>query len=397
MTGKKTVAQLNVRDRRVLVRVDFNVPLDENSHITNDRRIVAALPTIRNIIERGGKAILLSHLGRPKAGRDPKLSLAPAAVRLGELLHKPVQMAPDCIGSAVETMSRQLGAGEVLMLENTRFHKGEEKNDPAFVAELAGLGDLYVNDAFGAAHRRHASTYGIPDRLGAGKRVIGFLIEKELKFLGDALERPARPFAAILGGAKVSDKIAVIENLLRKADLVLIGGAMAYTFFLAQGRKIGKSLCEKGQIHLAAQLLAQAPSKLILPVDTLIASEISDTAATEVTSDAIPDDKEGLDIGPRTIELYREKIDDAKTVVWNGPMGVFEKKPFQNGTRAVAEALARITARGATTIVGGGDSASALEQFHLADKVTHVSTGGGASLEFMEGRGFECLDILDAL
>ncbi len=396
MTGKKTVAQLNVRDRRVLVRVDFNVPLDENSHITNDRRIVAALPTIRNIIERGGKAILLSHLGRPKAGRDPKLSLAPAAVRLGELLHKPVQMAPDCIGSAVETMSRQLGAGEVLMLENTRFHKGEEKNDPAFVAELAGLGDLYVNDAFGAAHRRHASTYGIPDRLGAGKRVIGFLIEKELKFLGDALERPARPFAAILGGAKVSDKIAVIENLLRKADLVLIGGAMAYTFFLAQGRKIGKSLCEKGQIHLAAQLLAQAPSKLILPVDTLIASEISDTAATEVTSDAIPDDKEGLDIGPRTIELYREKIDDAKTVVWNGPMGVFEKKPFQNGTRAVAEALARITARGATTIVGGGDSASALEQFHLADKVTHVSTGGGASLEFMEGRGFECLDILDA-
>ena len=397
MTGKKTVAQLNVRDRRVLVRVDFNVPLDENSHITNDRRIVAALPTIRNIIERGGKAILLSHLGRPKAGRDPKLSLAPAAVRLGELLHKPVQMAPDCIGSAVETMSRQLGAGEVLMLENTRFHKGEEKNDPAFVAELAGLGDLYVNDAFGAAHRRHASTYGIPDRLGAGKRVIGFLIEKELKFLGDALERPARPFAAILGGAKVSDKIAVIENLLRKADLVLIGGAMAYTFFLAQGRKIGKSLCEKGQIHLAAQLLAQAPSKLILPVDTLIASEISDTAATEVTSDAIPDDKEGLDIGPRTIELYRDKIDDAKTVVWNGPMGVFEKKPFQNGTRAVAEALARITARGATTIVGGGDSASALEQFHLADKVTHVSTGGGASLEFMEGRGFECLDILDAL
>ncbi len=397
MTGKKTVAQLNVRDRRVLVRVDFNVPLDENSHITNDRRIVAALPTIRNIIERGGKAILLSHLGRPKAGRDPKLSLAPAAVRLGELLHKPVQMAPDCIGSAVETMSRQLGAGEVLMLENTRFHKGEEKNDPAFVAELAGLGDLYVNDAFGAAHRRHASTYGIPDRLGAGKRVIGFLIEKELKFLGDALERPARPFVAILGGAKVSDKIAVIENLLRKADLVLIGGAMAYTFFLAQGRKIGKSLCEKGQIHLAAQLLAQAPSKLILPVDTLIASEISDTAATEVTSDAIPDDKEGLDIGPRTIELYREKIDDAKTVVWNGPMGVFEKKPFQNGTRAVAEALARITARGATTIVGGGDSASALEQFHLADKVTHVSTGGGASLEFMEGRGFECLDILDAL
>ncbi len=397
MTGKKTVAQLNVRDRRVLVRVDFNVPLDENSHITNDRRIVAALPTIRNIIERGGKAILLSHLGRPKAGRDPKLSLAPAAVRLGELLHKPVQMAPDCIGSAVETMSRQLGAGEVLMLENTRFHKGEEKNDPAFVAELAGLGDLYVNDAFGAAHRRHASTYGIPDRLGAGKRVIGFLIEKELKFLGDAPERPARPFVAILGGAKVSDKIAVIENLLRKADLVLIGGAMAYTFFLAQGRKIGKSLCEKGQIHLAAQLLAQAPSKLILPVDTLIASEISDTAATEVTSDAIPDDKEGLDIGPRTIELYREKIDDAKTVVWNGPMGVFEKKPFQNGTRAVAEALARITARGATTIVGGGDSASALEQFHLADKVTHVSTGGGASLEFMEGRGFECLDILDAL
>jgi phosphoglycerate kinase len=392
---KKTVAQLDVKNRRVLVRVDFNVPLDEAGKITDDRRITAALPTIRNIIDRGGKAILMSHLGRPKAGPEPKFSLKPAAVRLGELLGKPVKLAPDCIGPAVEEMVAQLAAGDVLVLENTRFHKGEEKNDPAFAQQLAKLGDLYVNDAFGTAHRQHASTYGVPEILGPSKRVIGFLIEKELKFLGEALDHPVRPFIAILGGAKVSDKIAVIENLLQKADEVLIGGAMAYTFFLAQGKKIGKSLAEKDKVSLAADLLAKAGGKLVLPMDNIAAAEISDTAATQVVQGNIPDDQEGLDIGPATIKIYTQKIRLAKTIVWNGPMGVFEKKPFQAGTRAVAEALAQITPNGALTIIGGGDSAAAIEQFGLAGKVTHVSTGGGASLEFLEGRGFPCIDILD--
>ncbi len=304
-------------------------------------------------------------------------------------------MADDCIGPAVAALANAMQPGEVLVLENTRFHKGEEKNDPVLAAELAKLGDLYVNDAFGTAHRQHASTFGVPAALGQGKRSIGFLIEKELKFLGHALEHPVRPFVAILGGAKVSYKIAVIENLLSKADTVLIGGAMAYTFFLAQGKKIGKSLCEKDKVGLAAELLAKAGGKLVLPVDTVVSDQISDTAQTQVVAGNIPDDKEGLDIGPATAELYRAKIAAAKTVVWNGPIGVFEKKPFQNGTRVVAEALASITGTGATTIIGGGDSAAAIEQFHLAEKVSHVSTGGGASLEFMEGKGFACLDILD--
>lgn len=393
--AKKTVSQLDVKNQRVLVRVDFNVPLNEQGQITDDRRIVAALPTIKSIIERGGKAILMSHLGRPKGGPEAKYSLKPTAIRLSELLKKPVKMADDCIGPAVAALANAMQPGEVLVLENTRFHKGEEKNDPVLAAELAKLGDLYVNDAFGTAHRQHASTFGVPAALGQGKRSIGFLIEKELKFLGHALEYPVRPFVAILGGAKVSDKIAVIENLLSKADTVLIGGAMAYTFFLAQGKKIGKSLCEKDKVGLAAELLAKADGKLVLPVDTVVSDQISDTAQTQVVAGNIPDDKEGLDIGPATAELYRAKIAAAKTVVWNGPMGVFEKKPFQNGTRVVAEALASITGTGATTIIGGGDSAAAIEQFHLAEKVSHVSTGGGASLEFMEGKGFACLDILD--
>ena len=392
---KKTVAQLDVKNRNVLVRVDFNVPLNEQGQITDNRRIVAALPTVKSIVERGGKAILMSHLGRPKGGPEAKYSLKPTAICLSELLKKPVKMADDCIGPAVTALTSAMQPGEILVLENTRFHKGEEKNDPALATELAKLGSLYVNDAFGTAHRKHASTFGVPAALGQGNCAIGFLIEKELKFLGQALEHPVRPFVAILGGAKVSDKIAVIENLLSKADTVLIGGAMAYTFFLAQGKKIGKSLCEKDKVGLAAELLAKAGGKLILPVDTVISDHISDTAQTQVVAGNIPDDKEGLDIGPATAELYRAKIAAAKTVVWNGPMGVFEKKPFQNGTRVVAEALASITSKGATTIIGGGDSAAAIEQFHLAEKVSHVSTGGGASLEFMEGKGFACLDILD--
>ncbi|NNM88411.1 MAG: phosphoglycerate kinase [Phycisphaerae bacterium] len=394
--AKKTVAQLEVRNQKVLVRVDFNVPLDEAGQITDDRRIVAALPTIRNIIERGGRAVLMSHLGRPKGGPEAKFSLRPVAVRLGELLKTKVAMGPDCVGPAVTALVNGMHNGDVVLLENTRFHKGEEKNDPVLAAELAALGQCYVNDAFGTAHRQHASTYGVAEKIGAGKRAIGFLIEKELQFLGEALEHPVRPFVAILGGAKVSDKIAVIENLLGKADCVLIGGAMAYTFFLAQGKKIGKSLCEKDKVELARKLLEAAGPKLILPVDNVIASEMTDDAVTGVVEGDIPDGMEGFDIGPRTTRLYESKLESARTVVWNGPMGVFEKKPFQAGTRAIANMLAKITTgHGAVTIIGGGDSAAAIEKFGLADKVSHVSTGGGASLEFMEGRGFACIEILD--
>jgi len=394
--AKKTVAQLDVKGKRVLVRVDFNVPLDENLQVTDDRRIVSALPTIKSIIDRGGKAILMSHLGRPKAGPEPKFSLKPAADRLAKLLGKPVTLAPDSIGDAVAKLVAAMHDGDVLLLENTRFYKAEEKNDPAHAQKIAQFGDLYVNDAFGTAHRQHASTYGVAEKLGPGKRAIGFLIEKELKFLGEALDHPQRPFVAILGGAKVSDKIAVIENLLSKADYVLIGGAMAYTFFLAQGKQIGNSLCEKDKVDLAKSLLAKAGGKLLLPVDNIIATEMTDTAQTRVVEGDIPAGMEGYDIGPKTIALYVDRIKAAKTVVWNGPMGVFEKLPFQAGTRAVAEALAQITTQNhAITIIGGGDSAAAIEEFGLADKVSHVSTGGGASLEFMEGKGFPCLDILD--
>jgi 3-phosphoglycerate kinase len=353
------------------------------------------LPTIRSIIDRGGKAILMSHLGRPKAGPEKKFSLKPAADVLSKLLGKPVKLAPDCVGEQAEKEVAGLKNGDVLLLENTRFHKEEEKNDAGFAGQLAKLGDLYVNDAFGTAHRQHASTYGVPEKLGAGKRAIGFLIEKELKFLGDALEHPHRPFIAILGGAKVSDKIAVIENLLAKADTILIGGAMAYTFFLAQGKTVGKSLSEKDKVELAKSLIAKAGGKLLLPVDTVISDKMTDDAQTQVVEGNIPAEMEGFDIGPKTAKLYAEKIKGAKTVVWNGPMGVFEKKPFVNGTRVVAEALAEATGRGATTIIGGGDSAAAIEDFGLAEKVSHVSTGGGASLEFLEGKGFPCIDILD--
>ncbi len=393
--SKKTVAQLDVTGKRVLVRVDFNVPLDENLNVTDDRRIRSALPTIKSIIDRGGKAILMSHLGRPKAGPEKKFSLKPAADVLAKLLGKPVTLAPDSVGPDVEKLVAAAQNGDVILLENTRFHKQEEKNDPAFSAQLAKLGDLYVNDAFGTAHRQHASTFGVAEILGPGKRTIGFLIEKELKFLGDALNKPARPFIAILGGAKVSDKIAVIENLLAKADFILIGGAMAYTFFLAQGKTVGGSLSEKDKVELAKSLLAKANGKILLPVDTVIATEMTDTAQTKVVEGDIPDGFQGFDIGPKTAALYAEKIKAAKTVVWNGPMGVFEKLPFINGTKVVAQALVDSTAKGAITIIGGGDSAAAIEDFGWAEKVSHVSTGGGASLEFLEGKGFPCLDILD--
>jgi phosphoglycerate kinase len=392
---KKTVADVDVKGKRVLMRVDFNVPL-EGSRITDDRRIAQALPTIKNVLDRGGRLILMSHLGRPKGGPEPKYSLKPAADRLGELLHKPVKFANESIGPEIEKQSRELKDGEVLLLENVRFHKEEEKNDPNFAQQLAKLGDVYINDAFGTAHREHASTFGVPQALQGKPRAIGYLIQKELKYLGDAVTKPARPFVAILGGAKVSDKINVIEQLLGKADTLLIGGAMAYTFFLAQGKEVGKSLVERDKVELAKSLLAKAGGKIKLPVDTVVSDKMTDDAVTKVVQGNIPADLEGFDIGPKTRELYKAEIAKAKTIVWNGPMGVFEKKPFAEGTRTVAQAVADATAKnGAVSIIGGGDSAAAIEQMGLAEKVSHVSTGGGASLEFLENGHFSTLDILD--
>ena len=393
--AKKTVSDVDVKGKRVLMRVDFNVPL-EGSRITDDRRITQALPTIKSVIDRGGRLVLMSHLGRPKGGPEAKYSLKPAADRLKELLHKDVKFTSDSIGPEVEKAVSELKDGDVLLLENLRFHKEEEKNDPNFAKQLAKLGDVYVNDAFGTAHREHASTFGAAQALAGKPRVIGALIQKELKFLGEAVSNPKRPFVAILGGAKVSDKINVIEQLLTKADTLLIGGAMAYTFFLAQGKEVGKSLVERDKVDLAKQLLAKAGGKIKLPVDNVIASEMTDTAATKIVEGNIPADMEGFDIGPKTRELYKAEIAKAKTIVWNGPMGVFEKKPFAEGTRQIAQAVADATSKnGAISVIGGGDSAAAVEQMGLSEKVSHVSTGGGASLEFLENGHFSTLDILD--
>jgi phosphoglycerate kinase len=393
--AKKTVADVDVKGKRVLMRVDFNVPL-EGEKITDDRRIAQAVPTIKSVVERGGRVILMSHLGRPKGGPEKKYSLKPVVGRLSELLGQPVKFADDCIGPPVEQVANSLKDGEVLLLENLRFHKEEEKNDVNFSKQLAKLGDVYVNDAFGTAHREHASTFGAAQAMQGKPRVIGFLIQKELKFLGEAITHPQRPFIAILGGAKVSDKINVIEQLLGKADTLLIGGAMAYTFFLAQGKEVGKSLVEKDKVQLAAGLLEQARGKIKLPVDNVISDKMTDDATTSIVEGNIPGDKEGFDIGPKTAAMYAAEIAKAKTIVWNGPMGVFEKKPFAAGTQAVAQAVADATAKNhAITIIGGGDSAAAIEQMHLADKVSHVSTGGGASLEFLENGHFSTIDILD--
>ncbi len=393
--AKKTVADVDVRGKKVLMRVDFNVPI-EGGKITDDRRIAQSLPTIKDVVGRGGRLILMSHLGRPKGGPEPKYSLKPVAEKLSQLLAKPVKFADDCIGPNVEKLANSLKDGEALLLENLRFHKEEEKNDPNFSKQLAKLGDVYVNDAFGTAHREHASTFGAAQALAGKPRVIGQLIQKELKFLGEAVSNPKHPFVAILGGAKVSDKINVIEQLLGKADVLLIGGAMAYTFFLAQGKEVGKSLVERDKVELARQLLAKAGGKIRLPVDNVISDQMTDDAQTKVVEGNIPADMEGYDIGPKTRELYKAEIAKAKTIVWNGPMGVFEKKPFAAGTKAVAEAVAQATSRnGAVTVIGGGDSAAAIEQMGLSAKVSHVSTGGGASLEFLEKGHFTTLDILD--
>lgn len=398
MAKKKVITDVDVKGKKVLMRVDFNVPLDDNQNVTDDARIQAALPSIKAVIDRGGRLMLMSHLGRPKGKPNPEFSLSPAAKQLGVLLGKDVKMAPDCVGDEVKKMADALQDGDVMVLENLRFHAQEEDNDPQFSQQLADLADLYVNDAFGTAHRKHASMYGVPEKLGPGKRVCGLLIEKELQYLGDALDNPTRPFVAILGGAKVSDKIGVIKNLLNKVDTILIGGAMTYTFKKAAGIAIGNSLVEDDKLDVANELTKEAESsssELLLPEDTVAAQEFKANVPTKVVEGEIPDGWEGLDIGPKTTAKYSDIIASAKTVVWNGPVGVFEMTPFDAGTRAVAEAVAKATHNGATTVIGGGDSAAAIKQFGLESRVTHISTGGGASLKFLEGKAFDPIEILD--
>ena len=396
--NKKTIKDVNVEGKRVFVRCDFNVPLDAEVNITDDNRIRAALPTIKYLLDHGAKVVLASHLGRPKNGPEEKYSLKPVAKRLNELLGGKVTMANDVIGEDAQAKVAALKNGEAVLLENVRFHKEEEKNDPEFAKKLAAFADIYVNDAFGTAHRAHASTEGISHFVKTS--VAGFLIEKELEIMGGALNNPKRPFVAILGGAKVSDKIGVINNLLEKVDKLLIGGAMAYTFIVAKGGKVGKSMLETDKVDLAKELLEKAADKgveLYLPVDTVIAKEFKADAESKVCPTMeIPDEWEGLDIGPKTAEIFADVIKSAKTVIWNGPMGVFEFPKFAVGTKAVAQALADNPE--ATTIIGGGDSAAAIEQLGYADKVTHISTGGGASLEYLEGKvlpGIACLNDKD--
>ena len=396
--NKKTIRDVNVEGKRVFVRCDFNVPLDENGKITDENRIQGALPTIKYLLDHGAKVVLASHLGRPKNGPEAKFSLKPVAERLNQLLGGKVTMANDVIGEDAQKKVAALKNGEAVLLENVRFHKEEEKNDPEFAKKLASFADIFVNDAFGTAHRAHASTEGISHFVKTS--VAGFLIEKELEVMGGALADPKRPFVAILGGAKVSDKIGVINNLLEKVDKLLIGGAMAYTFIVAKGGKVGMSKLEADKVDLAKELLEKAKAKgveLYLPVDTVIAQEFKADAESKVCETiAIPDGWEGLDIGPKTAELFAGVIKTAKTVIWNGPMGVFEFPKFAVGTKAVAQALADNPQ--AITIIGGGDSAAAIEQLGYADKVTHISTGGGASLEFLEGKvlpGIACLNDKD--
>ncbi|PQO33567.1 phosphoglycerate kinase [Blastopirellula marina] len=392
--AKLSIADVDVSGKKVLMRVDFNVPLDDNGNITDDRRIEMAIPSIKSVVDRGGQLILMSHLGRPEPGADnSKYSLAPAAKRLGEILGKDVAFAADTVGEDAAAKVAALTDGGVVVLENLRFEKGEKKGDAEFAGKLAAFADIYCNDAFGTCHRTDASMVAVPEAMGDKPKVVGFLVEKEITYLSDAIGNPKRPFVAILGGAKVSDKIMVIKNLLGICDKVLIGGAMAYTFSLAQGGKVGKSLVEKDKVELAKELIAAGGDKLVLPIDTHCGDDFSgDCNKVTVKSGEIPDDFEGLDIGPETAKLYAQLVTDAKTVVWNGPMGVFEMPPFDAGTRAVADAIA---ASDAISIIGGGDSAAAIGQFGLADKVTHVSTGGGASLSMLEGQAFKAVDVLD--
>lgn len=387
----RTIRDIDFTGRRVLVRVDFNVPLDENLKITDDTRIRMAVPTLKHIIEKGGRLVIMSHLGRPKGQPVEKYSLKSVVDHLSSLLGKPVKFAEDCIGDKATAVVNSLANGEVALLENLRFHKEEEKNDPTFAKALASLGDIYVSDAFGTAHRAHASTAGIADTLPA---YAGFLMEKEINYLGKITNSPDRPLVAVMGGAKVSDKIQVIENLLEKVDSLLIGGGMAFTFLKAQGYNIGKSLCEEDKLELALKLMEKAKTSgktILLPTDVVTAKEIKEGTATKTLSiKDIPADELGLDIGPDTIAAFSAELNKAKTVLWNGPMGVFETKPFDVGTRKIAEILAGLNA---TTVVGGGDSVAAIEQMGAADKVSHVSTGGGACLEFLEGQVLPGIEI----
>lgn len=391
--SKKTVRDIDLKDKKVFVRCDFNVPLDENGVITDNRRIVGALPTIKYLLENNCKVILCSHLGRPKGEVKPEFSLKPIAVELSKLLGKEVKLANDVIGESAKELTSNMNNGDVVLLENVRFDAREEKNDPELSKELASMAEIFVNDAFGTAHRAHSSTAGVADYLPA---VSGFLIEKELKFLGEALQNPERPFVAILGGKKVSDKIGVINSLLEKVDTLLIGGAMAFTFFKAQGYGVGDSICELDKLDLAKEIMENAKKKgvnLVLPVDTKIGKEFDpNTESKTVKSNEIPDGWQGFDIGAESIKEYCEILKSAKTVIWNGPVGLSEFKQFAAGTDTIAETLANLS--DCTTIIGGGDSAAAVERAGLADKMTHISTGGGASLEFLEGKklpGIECL------
>lgn len=385
--NKKTIRDIDVAGRRVLVRVDFNVPLDAHQHITDDTRIRAALPTLQYLLDAGAAVILMSHLGRPKGQPVDSMRLQPVAERLSELLHIPVQMAADCVGPAVEAQAKALQPGQLLLLENLRFHKEEEKNDPEFARQLASLGDIYVNDAFGTAHRAHASTEGVTHYLPS---VAGFLMEKEINFLGSTLENPQRPFAAIVGGAKVSDKIAVLERLISMVDTLLIGGGMANTFLKAEGLEIGDSLFEEGKLDVASELITKAQQRgiaFLLPPDVVIADRFAEDANTNIVKqNKVTPGWRILDIGPASIAAFRDALQGAQTIIWNGTLGVAEMPAFAKGTDAIIEILAERTQAGATTIIGGGDSAAAVEKAGAADKMTHVSTGGGASLEFLEGR-----------
>ena len=392
--AKQTIADVDVAGKTVLMRVDFNVPLDDQQAITDDRRIVMALPSIKSVLERGGRVILMSHLGRPAGeGYEAKYSLAPASTRLGELLGQEVAMAKDVVGADATGKAAALVDGGVLLLENLRFEKGEKKGDAELAGKLASMADIYCNDAFGTCHRTDASMAAVPAAMEGKPRVVGFLVDKEIQYLSDTIASPQRPFVAILGGAKVSDKINVIQNLLGICDQVLIGGAMAYTFSLAKGGQVGSSLVEPDKVELAKELIGIGGDKLVLPVDTHCGDAFSgDCNKQVVTAGQIPDGFEGFDIGPETAQQYAEILASAKTVVWNGPMGVFEMPPFDAGTKAVAKAIADSDA---TSIIGGGDSAAAIQQLGFADQVTHVSTGGGASLAMLEGREFEAVKLLD--
>lgn len=391
--NKKTIRDIELEGKKVLVRCDFNVPLDENYNITDNRRIVGALPTIKYLLEKNCKVILCSHLGRPKGQVKKEFSLAPVAKELSNLLGVDVKLADDIIGESAKLLTANMQNGEVVLLENVRFDAREEANDLEFAKELASLADIYVNDAFGTAHRAHSSTAGVAEYLPA---VSGFLMEKEINFLGTTLENPERPFVAILGGKKVSDKIGVIDNLLEKVDSLIIGGGMTYTFIKAMGYGVGDSVCEDDKVELAKELIEKAKNKgvkLLLPVDTKVGKEFdANTESKIVKSTEIPDGWQGLDIGEETIKLYKDELANAKTVVWNGPLGVFELEQFAVGTNEIAKYLGNL--KGVTTIIGGGDSAAAIEKLGIGDKFTHISTGGGASLEFLEGKklpGVECL------